>query len=323
MYYVSEQMARDLVDQDAVTDAVSDSFVALASDSATCFPVVRETLGHAGATFGLKSGFDRAAAVLGVKAGGLWPGNAEKGMPNHQSTVVRVDEGSGVPSAVVRATYLTALRTAAASALSIRHLARREATTLGLVGAGGQAIFQLNAALKERPFDRILIVDPDEDNAARLAEAARQRGLAAEITGPQSLAARADVIVTITPSRRAILEDRWVKDGTHLACMGADTVGKQEVEPALVGRARVFGDVAGQAVTLGECQHAFAAGMIGEDDITPLGLVIAGRRPGRVSQDDITVFDSTGIALQDLASARLAVKAATDAGRIVVFDELG
>ena len=323
MYYVSEQMARDLVDQDAVTDAVSDSFVALASDSATCFPVVRETLGHADATFGLKSGFDRAAAVLGVKAGGLWPGNAEKGMPNHQSTVVLFDEGSGVPSAVVRATYLTALRTAAASALSIRHLARREATTLGLVGAGGQAIFQLNAALKERPFDRVLIVDPDEDNAARLAEAARQRGLAAEITGPQSLAARADVIITITPSRRAILEDRWVKDGTHLACMGADTVGKQEVEPALVGRARVFGDVAGQAVTLGECQHAFAAGMIGEDDITPLGLVIAGRRPGRVSQDDITVFDSTGIALQDLASARLAVKAATDAGRIVVLDELG
>ena len=323
MYYVSEQMARDLVDQDAVTDAVSASFVALASESATCFPVVRETLGHADATFGLKSGFDRAAPALGVKAGGLWPGNAEKGVPNHQSTVVLFDEGSGVPSAVVRATYLTALRTAAASALSIRHLARREATTLGLVGAGGQAIFQLNAALKERPFDRVLIVDPDEGNAARLAGAARQRGLAAEITGPQSLAARADVIITITPSRRAILEDRWVKGGTHLACMGADTVGKQEVEPALVGRARVFGDVAGQAVTLGECQHAFAAGMIGEDDITPLGLVIAGGRPGRVSQDDITVFDSTGIALQDLASARLAVKAATDAGRIVVLDELG
>lgn len=320
MYYVSEKIVRDLVHQDDVTNSVSDAFVALASDNAVCFPIVRETLDYADATFGFKSGFDRSAPALGVKAGGLWPGNVAKGMANHQSTVVLFDESSGAPAALVRATYLTALRTAAASALSIRHLARGEATTLGIVGAGGQAVFQLDAALKERPFSSVLISDPNEENAAGLAEAAKERGLAADITVPQSLAAQADVIITITPSRQAILEDRWIRDGTHLACMGADTIGKQEVEPELLRRARVFGDVARQAVSLGECQHAFAAGMIGEDDITPLGLVIDGRVQGRTSRDEVTVFDSTGIALQDLAAARLAVKAANDAGRIVILD---
>ena len=320
MYYISESVVRELVRQDDVTNAVSDSFVALARKEAVCFPIVRETLNYANAIFGFKSGFDKAGQTLGVKAGGLWPGNAAKGVPNHQSTILLFDEDSGAPSALVRATYLTALRTAAASALSIRHLAREDAETLGIVGAGGQSEFQLAAALQERDFKKAFIFDPDEENAASLARKAGNAGLFAEVTSPDRLAAKSDVIITVTPSRSPILEADRVMPGTHLACMGADTVGKQEVDPALVGKARIFGDVAEQAVTLGECQHAFKAELITEADITTLGKVIDKQCAGRKTSDEITLFDSTGIALQDFAAGRVALKVAHDAQQIVEMD---
>ncbi|MEM7570942.1 MAG: ornithine cyclodeaminase family protein, partial [Pseudomonadota bacterium] len=170
MFYVSEQMVKDLVAQSQVTEVVADAFVALADGKADCWPIVREVLGYADAIFGFKSGFDRSLPAMGVKAGGLWPGNAAKGVPNHQSTVVLFDEDSGAPKALIRATYLTALRTAAASALSIRHLARTDAKTLGIIGAGGQGYPQVLAALNERSFETVYVYDPNADNAAGLAE---------------------------------------------------------------------------------------------------------------------------------------------------------
>lgn len=320
MYYVSEKAARDLVRQSAVTEVVSNSFAALAREEAACFPIVREDIKYADATFGVKSGFDRSAPPLGIKAGGYWPENINKGYSNHQSTILLFDEDSGAPSALVRATYLTLLRTAAASALSIRHLARYDSTTLGIVGAGGQGVFQLCAAVNERPFDTALIFDPNKDNESRLINAAKQMGLDAKSVTPEDLCAAADVIITITPSRRAIIQDHWIKEGVHLACVGADTIGKQEVEPALAQRARLFGDIAGQAVTIGERQHAFNAGLISKEAITTLGLVIDGRSLRRENDDDITMFDSTGVALQDLAAARLGLDAAREAGRAIELD---
>lgn len=314
MFYVSEQMVKDLVAQDAVTQAVSDAFLALAGNKAECWPIVREVLNYADAIFGFKSGFDRSLPAMGVKAGGLWPGNAAKGVPNHQSTVVLFDEDSGAPKALIRATYLTALRTAAASALSIRHLARSDAKVLGIIGAGGQGEYQLAAALKERSFTSVRIFDPNSSNAARLAEKVTHLGLTADICEPEILANASDVIITVTPSREPILHADWINPGTHIAAMGTDTVGKQELEAGLVAAATLFGDVPAQAVQLGECQHAFKAGLIGEDDICTLGKVIDGSDQGRANESEITLFDSTGMALQDLAACTVALTAAKDAG---------
>lgn len=319
MRYVSEGVVRDLVHQDAITDSIAKAFTALAEEQAVCFPIVRETLNYADAVFGFKSGLERKTPVLGVKAGGLWPGNAARGEANHQSTVVLFDAGSGAPSALVRATYLTALRTAAASALSIRHLARKDALCLGIIGAGGQSEFQLQAALKERSFKEVLICDPNDENADRLVAKVRSAGLSANIVAPKTLAQSADVIITLTPSRQPILDASMVKPGTHLACMGADTVGKQEVEAELVCKASLFGDIPEQAVTLGECQHAFNAGQISSDQIVCLGAVISGEHQGRSSEDEITLFDSTGMALQDLAAAQIALDLAIAADRALTL----
>lgn len=310
MFYVSEEDVRQCVTQAAVTAAVADAFIAFASGEAQCWPTVRETLGHADAIFGFKSGIDRAGKAMGLKAGGLWPGNAARGVPNHQSTTLLFDIDSGAPSALVRSTALTALRTAAASALSIRCLARGDCETLGMIGAGGQGEAQLRAALAERPFRRLLVNDANAENAARLAELARSLGLAAATVDAQAAAREADVLITITPARSPVVLADWIRPGTHIAAMGADTVGKQELATDLVAHARLFGDVPEQAIHLGECQHAFRAGLIAASAITTLGDVLSGRDAGRRSADDVTIFDSTGMALQDLAAARVAIAAA-------------
>lgn len=322
MFYISEQSVVDLVSQDDVTDVVSEAFEALSRHRADCFPIVREQLGYMDAVFGFKSGFDKSSNVLGVKAGGLWPGNMDRGIANHQSTVVLFDEDSGAPKALVRATYLTSLRTASACALSVRHLARENARILGIIGAGGQGLFLLRAVLQERKFEKVLIHDRDVAKSARLAEAVSSLSNHFEVStvSAEEVGRDSDVIVTATPSRSPVLKESWIKDGVHIACMGADTVGKQELESSLVARAKPFGDVQEQSVTLGEFQHAFAEGIVDKSDIVSIGSVMTGEDPGRVSDTDITIFDSTGIALQDLASAKLALDCALAADSAQVLE---
>lgn len=319
LYYVSESTVRDMVRQAEVTDAVATAFKAHAAGASSNYPVIREALGVHDATFGFKSGFDRSSAVLGIKAGGLWPGNRLRGLPNHQSTTVLFDPETGAPCALIGTTYLTALRTAAASALSIRVLAREDARILGIVGAGGQAEAQVMAALAERPFEKVLVSNRSAAGARDLVETLCQRGIDAAVCDIAEMCSRSDVIITVTPARAAILEDREIRPGTHIASMGADTVGKQELPVALVARATLFGDEPAQAVTIGECQHAFAANLIKSEAIVRIGSVLAGVHPGRSRRDEITLFDGTGIAIQDLAAARVALDGAIQAERAMTM----
>jgi len=314
MIIVPERLIADLMGPDQAYDAVRDVFAAMSRGDAWNFPVVREALGHADALYGFKSGFDRAGKVLGLKSGGYWPGNAAQGLTNHQSTVVLFDPDTGRASAMVGGNLLTALRTAAASALSIDLLARRDAKVLGMVGAGHQAAFQLRAAARVRPFKEVVAWNYHPDMLPRLGDVAAELGLPFRAVDLATLGAEADVIITITSSFAPSLMDAHVRPGTHIACMGTDTKGKQEVEAALLGRARVFTDEVAQSTTLGEAQHAVAAGLISANAITPLGDVIEGKDPGRTFADQITVFDGTGVGLQDLAAAARVVDLAIARG---------
>ncbi|MCC0045126.1 iminosuccinate reductase BhcD [Albidovulum sp.] len=315
MLIVPEKLIADLVSAEDAFAAVEATFAAMARDEAYNFPVVREALGE-GRQYGFKSGLDRAGGMLGVKAGGYFPGNMARGITNHQSTVYLFDPDTGRPTAMVGGNLLTALRTAAASAISIDRLARANAKVLGMVGAGHQAAFQLRAAARVRRFEKVIGWNYHPDMLPRLGEVAAELGLPFEAV-PIERMAEADVIVTITSSPAASLMSAHVAPGTHLACMGTDTIGKQEVEPALLARARVFTDEVGQSVTIGEAQHAIAQGLIATADITPIGAVIAGLAPGRQSDGQITLFDGTGVGLQDLAVAGAAVRRAEERGLAV------
>ena len=312
MLIVPEALIAGLVTPQDAFAAVEATFAAMSRGEAYNFAVVREALGE-GRQYGFKSGLDRAGGHLGVKAGGYFPGNAAKGIINHQSTVFLFDPETGQPTAMVGGGLLTALRTAAASAISIDRLARRDAKVLGMVGAGHQAGFQLRAAARVRSFERVIAWNLHPEMLGRLADIAAELGLPFEAV-PLERMVEADVIVTITSSPTASLLDRHVAPGAHLACMGTDTKGKQEVEPALLGRASVFADEIEQSITIGEAQHAVAAHLLDATAITPLGDVLIGRHPGRQSAEDVTLFDGTGVGLQDLAVAAMAVQRAIEQG---------
>lgn len=312
MLVVQESLISWLVTAEDAFRAVSDCLAAMARGEARNFPVVREALGK-GRQYGFKSGIDLSAGMLGVKAGGYFPGNAARGLINHQSSIFLFDPETGRPVAMVGGNLLTALRTAAASAISIDRLARPDARVLGIVGAGHQSVFQLRAAARVRRFERVIAWNLHPEMLPRLGDAAAELGLPFEAV-PLDRMREAEIIITITSAPEASLMSAHVSDGTHLACMGTDTRGKQEVEPALLARARVFTDEVAQSVTIGEAQHAVADGLLKEADIVPLGAVLAGISPGRQTASEITLFDGTGVALQDLAVAAIALENAKRLG---------
>jgi alanine dehydrogenase len=314
MIIVPEKEIADLIGRAEAFVAVENVFAAMSSGAAYNFPVIREAIGHADALYGFKSGFDRSSLALGLKSGGYWPGNADKGLTNHQSTVFLFDADTGQAKAVVGGNLLTALRTAAASAVSIKHLARKDAKVLGMIGAGHQSAFQMRSAVEQRNFEKVIGWNFHPEMLSRLEETATELGLPYESVDLDRMGAEADVIISITSSFEPILMAEQVTPGTHIACMGTDTKGKQEVDVGLVAKATLFTDEVAQSATIGECQHAVAAGIVSRDNINEIGAVINGTHSGRTSESEITLFDGTGVGLQDLAVASAAVELAVQKG---------
>lgn len=312
-----------LIDADAVDrvvtpemarEAVLRSMVRAAAGDARELPVVRDVLVPAeGRVFGIKSGHDLDAGLVGCKLGGYWPANAAQGRPNHQSTIVLLDAVTGVARAVVDANRITALRTAAAAALSIDALAREDARVLAVLGAGHQAEFHARAACAVRSFTAVRLWNRGTARAGALARELADLGMPVHVCASATEAVEgADVIVTVTGSRAPLFPADAVRPGTHLACMGADTRGKQEVDVALLMRARLYTDVVAQALELGDCQHLPADARAVRSGITALGDVLLRRAPGRGGPDEITLYDGTGTGLQDLLLASRVLAALDD-----------
>ena len=321
MIIVPEREIGNLMTRKAAFEAVEKVFAAMASEDAYNFAVIREAIGHEDALYGFKGGFDRSGLTLGLKAGGYWPNNLEKrGEINHQSTVFLFDPDTGKAKAMVGGNLLTALRTAAASAVSIKYLARKDAKVLGMIGAGHQSLFQMRAAVEQRAFEKVIGWNYHPEMLSRIADLAEELGLPFEAVELDRLGGEADVIISITSAFAPSLMDAHVSGGTHIACMGTDTKGKQEVEAALLTRATLFTDEIAQSISIGECQHAIEAKLISEEDITELGAVINGTHIGRSSETEITLFDGTGVGLQDLAVASTVVDLAVKQGVAIEVD---
>lgn len=316
MWVITEENARALVSVEDAISAVEGSFVAMARGEARNYPVVREVVGYQDAVFGVKTGCNHGAPLLGLKAGGYWPHNLTKGLTNHQSSTVLFDPETGRASALVSANYLTGVRTGAASAIATKYLSRPDSSVLGIIGTGAQSTYQLRATLAVRPIRTVYAWDPSPDNLAMFGRTVAELGLAyAPQTGCQDVVVNSDILITVTPSKAALVEKSWVRPGTHISAMGADTKGKQELDPALVASAALFVDETEQAMSIGECQHAFIAGLITAQSVRgSIGAVIAGLCEGRRTAQEITLFDGTGVALQDLVVADLAVRLAARRG---------
>jgi alanine dehydrogenase len=316
MWIISEEDARALVSVENAIAEVEKAFAAMARGEARNYPVVREVVGYQDAVFGVKTGCDTRAPILGLKAGGYWPHNLAKSLTNHQSSTLLFNPETGRASALVSANYLTGMRTGAASAIATKYLSRPDSSVLGIIGTGAQSAYQLRATLAVRPIRKVYAWDPSPENLVTFGSTVAELGLEyAPQTERQAVAANADILITVTPSQQALVEKSWVRIGTHISAMGADTKGKQELDPALVASAALFVDEAQQALTIGECQHAYNAGLITDQSFRgSIGEVIAGLCDGRRTAQEITLFDGTGVALQDLVVAALAVRLAAERG---------
>lgn len=313
---IPESLAQRLVSVEEAIAAVEGAFAAMARGDARNYPVLREVVGYRDAVFGVKTGADVSLPFLGLKAGGYWPHNLGRGLTNHQSSTLLFDPETGMATALVSANYLTGVRTGAASAIATKYLAREAAETLGIIGTGGQSAYQLRATLAVRPIRRVCAWDMSAENLSSFGKVVGDLGLEyAPMPDPEGVVRAADVLITVTPSQKPLVQRDWVRPGTHISAMGADTKGKQELAPDLVAAVTVFVDEVEQAITLGECQHAYAAGLLTKAAIrASIGAVITGAQPGRTSEAEITLFDGTGVSLQDLVVANLAVTRARAQG---------
>lgn len=252
----------------------------------------------------------RAMPALGAGHAALkwvtsFPGNPELGLPTVMGLVLLSDASNGVLRAVLDAGAVTARRTGAAAVLAAETLGREEPATASVIGAG------VNGRAAARTFvasgQDVLIWDLDR---ARSEKAAEEIG--AQVAGSQEEALQADLVVTMTPGREVLFPDGSLHAGQHVSLMGADGPGKAEIAIEELVRTHVFCDDWEQASHNGELAHAVEAGGITEDDVTELGDVLAGTATGRQNEADITTFDSTGLAIQDLAIAIAAMERADD-----------
>jgi ornithine cyclodeaminase/alanine dehydrogenase-like protein (mu-crystallin family) len=267
----------------------------------------------------------KAAGLVGersyfaAKTNANFPENPRRfGLPTIQGTIVLADASTGAPLAIIESGSVTALRTGAATAVAAKFLARRDARTATIVGCGVQGELQLAAIAAVLPLERAWVLDTDYERAASMAaRATASLGLRVEAAKDLRAALReSDVCVTCTPARRAFVTTGDVRPGTFIAAVGADNRGKQELEPALVVSATLVVDVLEQCAEIGELQHVLAAGLMTRAQVhAELADVVVGRRPGRTRDDEITVFDSSGTALQDVAAAVAVYEKARATGR--------
>lgn len=311
-------------------DAVEDAYRQKAEGQGVAWPMVYAAFEPGVADMDIRSGELAGSGLFGLKLTAWFSQNPAQSLPEIFGTTLICDNGTGAPLALLNASAITGLRTGAAAALGAKWLARKDATNLLVAGSGHMSTYMVAATLvacpkiahvevwdpckKEAPEARVELMREQVAGLLKAAGVERTYEIVAVGDGEKA-AGKADVIITITPATTPIIKQAWVRPGTHISCVGADMEGKQEIESGLAASARLYVDDRAQSVSSGELEVPTKEGAISAADIVAeLGEVIAGKAAGRTSDGEITVFDTSGIAVQDLASSKLAYERAVEAG---------
>jgi ornithine cyclodeaminase len=295
---VDKHVVEQLLAPDDVIASVREAFELHSQREGRVFPVVREKL-STGGIFGIKSGDVGSQGLLGLKAAGFWADNRMLGGEAHQATVLLVDPANGRPLCVIDGNAITTARTAAAGALGLSRLARQDSRVATVFGTGIQAKAQLDLALRTLPaLEQVYYVSVDRAPDAAFEAFCSARCALLGARDADAAVAQSDVVITATPGGGPLFDAAAVRPGTHLNCVGADTRGKRELPAGVLERARVVVDDLDQSRELGELQWSPQTPAI------ELGDLLTGRSELQRAEDDITVFDLTGLALQDLTVAR-------------------
>jgi alanine dehydrogenase len=270
-------------------------------------------------------GFHVKAGVLelkrtyfAAKINGNFAGNGGRfGLPTIQGVLVLGDGENGCPLAVMDSTVITAQRTAGATAVAAKYLARKDSRVVAIIGCGVQAGFQLQALSRVLGLEKVWAFDQNSEKARQFAEQfSFDLGIQVAAAAECNTATRqSDVCVTCTTSRDYFLTREDVKLGTFIAAIGADNPEKQELDPALMAASKIVTDITGQCAAIGDLHHALEAGAVTAAEVHgELGEVVAGKKNGRSAEEEIVIFDSTGVALQDVAAAAIVYEKAASTG---------
>jgi alanine dehydrogenase len=254
--------------------------------------------------------------ITGVKIVNVHPGNPALGLPTVMALIVLISPQTGAPIAIMDGTYLTDIRTGAAGGIAAKYLARKDSKVIGMVGAGNQARTQLEALSEVFEPELVKVTSRTKESCEQFIREAADI-ISCEIRYEETIenVCDCDILVTTTPTRKPIVKAQWIKEGTHINAIGADAVGKEELDPELIIRSKIVVDDIVQALHSGEVNVPLSKHYISENDIhAQLGEVIVGLKPGRTSEEEITIFDSTGLAIQDVASAHLVYQRALSKG---------
>jgi alanine dehydrogenase len=306
--FLSRSEVRDLLNMSEIIEAVEQAFKDWAQGKAR-MPTKSYMLLEKGDFRAMPGAIPGAA---GVKWVNVHLGNAKLGLPTIIAILIYNDPDTGYPLAIMDATDITAYRTGATAAIASKYLARKNSRTLGLVGAGRQSYTQLLAHAELFQLKEIKVFDIRKEAVDKLIKSFPQyalKGSSLEDT------VASDIVCTITPAREPVVKKEWVKPGTHINAIGADAEGKEELEPAILKEAVVVVDDMKQSSLAGEINVPIRNGLYKVEDVYgTLGEIISGKKRGRADDKTITIFDSTGVAIEDMATASLVYKKAKSKG---------
>jgi ornithine cyclodeaminase/alanine dehydrogenase len=257
-----------------------------------------------------KLGYNEVSEIISMKASsGGFPNNpTDYGLPSGMGTILLFDARSCALICVMDGSLITGLRTGAAGAVSVKALARKNAKTVTSIGTGHQARMQIRAIREVMTIETIHAWDHHPESLARYqADIEREFGIPVVMArSKQDAVESADILVTTTRGKGSLVEAAWVRPGTHIVAIGTDTVGKQELEPEIFRNAKIVNDSIAQCVEKGETWHPLNKNIIRQDDIhAEIGEILLGKKPGRETDDEVTIFDSTGMAIQDNTTSTL------------------
>jgi alanine dehydrogenase len=298
--------------------AVREAYIAFAKGLVKMPPVMHLDVSQYNGEVDIKSGYIEDLGLIGTKIASGFYENYKLGLPPGIAIIILMDLKTSMPVAIMDGTYVTAYRTGAAGAVAAKVLARKDSEIIGVVGAGTQARMQILALQEVFSLKKVKVWDINTTERDKyVEEMSEQLKIAIEpAEDVKDAVIEADIIVTVTPSRKALVMKEWIQEGVHINAIGADGPGKQELDPFIVKRAdKVVVDSLNQCRIIGEIQHALADGLITEDDVyAEIGQILIGEKIGRETNEEITLFDATGLAAQDIAAANIVYKQAKEKG---------
>ena len=307
--------------------AVEGVYTMKSQGEAVAWPTVFHVFEEGERDMDIRSGYLPGEHIFGHKTIGFFGGNAEKGLPNLMATINVFDEFTGAPVGILEGAYITGVRTGAAGAIGAKYLARKDSETLFILGAGNQAAYQIAATITAFPgLKKVYVADLlFPENAEKFVAGIRQRlqeelgveteGIVFEATNePAVTVPESDIVITVTPSRVPVIRKEWVRPGMHFSTVGSDMEGKEELDPEIFREAKVFVDDMVHCIEAGEVEIPVKKGILAESSITEIGDLILGNVAGRTSDEDITIYDPAGMALLDIAAAKVALDLAEAKG---------